>query len=106
MNNMTESERAKYLIDHLCGGSSVKFADSIGIDKTRLSKIIHGRLRLSRLYDIILATYPNVNQEWLRTGEGYPGDLSIVDVKARYEAIITEKDELIKSLRRVIEEKL
>ncbi len=103
---MTEAERAQYLIEHCCGGSAVDFAGSIGIDKTRLSKIVHGQLRLSRLYDAIVAAHPNVNPEWLRTGEGYPGDLSVELVKARYEKILAEKDALIRTLQRVIDERL
>ena len=103
---MTESERAQYLIDNCCGGSSVRFAKSIGIDKTRLSKIVHGQLRLSGLYDVIIATYPDVNPQWLRSGEGYPGDLSVELVRARYEKVIADKDSLIRTLQRIIEEKL
>ena len=103
---MTEAQRAQYLIDHCCGGSAIDFARSIGIDKSRMSKIVHGQLRLSRLYDAIIAEYPNVNPEWLRTGEGYPGDLSVELVRARYEKIVAEKDALIKTLQRIIDEKL
>ena len=103
---ITEAQRAQYLIDHCCGGSAVNFAKSIGIDKTRMSKIVHGQLRLSGLFDAIIAAYPDVNPQWLRTGEGYPGDLSAELVRARYEKIIEEKDALIRTLQRVIDEKL
>ena len=103
---MTEAERAQYLIDHCCGGSAVNFAKSINIDKTRLSKIVHGQLRLSGLYDVILIAHPRVNPEWLRTGEGDPGDLSVELVRARYERIISEKDALIRTLQKVIDERL
>ena len=103
---MTEAQRAQFLIDHLCGGSAVDFAGSIGIDKTRLSKIVHGQLRLSKLYDAIITAHPNVNPEWLRTGEGYPGDLSAELVRARYEKILAEKEALIRTLQRIIDERL
>lgn len=101
---MTEPERIQYLIDRLCGGSAINFATSIGIDKFRLSRIVHGKSRITKLVNIILETYPDINAEWLKTGEGYPGDLSIADVKAKYEKIIAEKDDMIRTLRRVIEE--
>lgn len=100
------AERAQYLIDNCTGGSAVDFAKSIGIDKTRLSKIVHGQLHLNRLYDAILNAYPEVNPQWLRTGEGYPGDITAELVKIKYEKIIAEKDALIRTLQRVIEERL
>ena len=103
---MPESARAQYLIDNCTGGSATDFARSIGVDKTRLSKIVHGQLRLSGLFDAIIAAYPDVNPQWLRTGIGYPGDLSAELVRVRLERIIEEKDALIRTLQRVIEEKL
>lgn len=105
-NAMTEQERAQYLIKYCSHNSAVDFAKSIGTDKTRISKIVHGQLKLSGLYDAIIAAYPDVNPTWLRTGEGYPGDLSAELVKQRYEKIVAEKDALIRTLQRVIEEKL
>ena len=106
ISGMTEAQRAQYLIENCCGGSAIDFAKSIGIDKSRLSKIVHGQLRLAGLYDTIIAAYPDVNPQWLRTGEGYPGDLSAELVRAKYEKILAEKDALIGTLRRIIEEKL
>lgn len=103
---MTEPERIQYLIDHLCGGSAIRFADSIGIDKFRLSKIVHGHYGIKKHIPVILAVYPDINPDWLRTGEGYPGDLSVSDIKARYEKIIEEKDALIRTLQRVIDDAL
>ena len=103
---LTEAQRAQYLIDHCSGGSAVDFARSIGIDKTRLSKIVNGKLRLNGLFDTILNAYPNVNHQWLRTGMGYPGDLSTELLRARYEKVIAEKDALIRTLQRVIDERL
>ena len=103
---MTEAERAQLLIDRCCGGSAVNFATSIHIDKTRLSKIVHGQLKLSGLFDVIIATYPEVNPQWLRTGTGYPGDLSVQMVRERYERILAEKDSLIRTLQKIIDKKL
>lgn len=103
---MSEGERIQYIIDTLCGGSAIAFAQSIGISKTRLSKIVHGHCRLAKLYDAILREYPDINSVWLRTGKGYPGDLAIWQVREKYEKIIEEKDRLIMTLQRVIEEAL
>ncbi len=103
---MSEAQRAQYLIDNCTGGSATDFARSIGIDKTRLSKIVHGQLRFNRLFGRVMGVYPEVNPQWLRTGVGYPGDLSTELVKTRYEKILAEKDALIKTLQRIIEERL
>ena len=103
---MSEAQRAQFIIDWCCRGSAVEFARAIGIDKSRMSKIVHGQLRLNRLYEAILVAYPDINPQWLRTGVGYPGDLSVDLVKKKYEKIIEEKDALIRTLQRVIEEKL
>lgn len=103
---MTEAQRAQYLIEHCTNGSSADFAQSIGIDRPRLSRIVHGQLRLSKLYDAILSAYPDVNPQWLRTGIGYPGDLSAELVRQKYEKIIAEKDALIRTLQRIIDERL
>ena len=103
---MTEAQRAQYLIDHCARGSAATFAEAIGIDRPRMSRIVHGHLRLSGLYEAILTAYPAVNAQWLRTGSGYPGDLSIELVRQRYEKVIEEKDALIRTLQRVINERL
>lgn len=84
----------------------MSFANSINIDKTKLLKIVHGQLKLSSLYYAILIAHPRVNPEWLRTGEGDPGDLSVELVRTRYERIISEKDALIRTLQKVIDERL
>lgn len=65
------------------------FANSIGIDKTRLSRIANGRpkYRINKHIPVILAIYPEVNPDWLRTGEGNPGALSVADIKAKSEKI-------------------
>ncbi|MDD7455788.1 MAG: hypothetical protein PUK70_06010 [Bacteroidales bacterium] len=103
---MTEAQRAQYLIENCSHGSATDFAKSIGTDKTRISKIVHGQLRLSGLFDAIIAAYPDVNPQWLRSGKGYPGDLSAELVRQRYEKIIAEKDSLIRTLQRIIDERL
>lgn len=103
---MSEADRAQYLIKYCCGGSATDFAASLGIDKTRMSRIVHGKMRLSGLFDVIIKTYPEVNPQWLRTGLGYPGDITPELLKARYERIIAEKDSLIRALTKIIETKL
>ena len=103
---MSEAERAKFLVDHCTNGSSAEFAKTLNIEPSRLSRILHGKLRLNKLFDKIIMLYPQVNPQWLRTGEGYPGDLSVELVKQKYEKIIGEKDALIRTLQKIIEGRL
>lgn len=104
---MDEGQRLQYLIYNCCNGSAASFARAVNIDKAYLSRIVHGQLKMpARLVGDIISAFPDVNPEWLRTGEGYPGDLSKEIIKAKYEKIIAEKDALIKTLQMVIEKRL
>lgn len=95
---MTEAERIDLLIKHLEGGNASEFCRNIGKHKTFASDVKAGRrtIRLS-VADIIKA-YPQVNREWLETGEGYPGDLSIELARAHYEAKIARYEMVIDHL--------
>ena len=59
--------------------------------------------RLSKRYDAIMAAYPMLNREFLTTGEGYPGDLSIELVRERMQTLLAEKDRVINTLTRELE---
>lgn len=51
--------------------SAADCARLIGIDKAELSKMMSGNRNVSqRCVDNILATFPEINEEWLRTGDG------------------------------------
>lgn len=82
---MTESERIEFLINHLAHGNANRFADRTGISKANVSKLKNGEIKLKRSISKILEAYPQVNRQWLETGEGYPGDISIELVKRHYE---------------------
>lgn len=102
---MSEAQRVQLLVEQCCGGSSITFAKSVGIDKFRLSRIMHGEAhcRITKLIPAILKVYPDVNPDWLRTGEGYPGDLTKEQIKAKYERIVAEKDREIEELKKRLE---
>lgn len=100
---MTETERLDYLVEHLEGGKSAAFAEKIGVRRDVISRIRAGSLRLSRRYDAILKAYPEVDRNWLLTGEGYPGDLSARSARDHYMKIIEEKDRTINALARELE---
>ena len=51
--------------------SAADCARLIGLDKAELSKIMSGNRQVSqRCVDSLLTTFPEINEEWLRTGEG------------------------------------
>ena len=51
--------------------SAADCARLIGIDKAELSKMMSGNRHVSqRCVDNILAKFPEINEEWLRNGEG------------------------------------
>lgn len=111
--SMTESERMDYLIKMLESGVAQRFSDKTGIALPKVSRIRSGELRLTRHFDSILKAYPEVNREWLETGIGYPGDLSIELVRDRLLKVIEDRDKVIRTLakevelqQRIIEEKL
>lgn len=100
---MTEAERADYLIRHCAGGNARAFGAAIGVSAPRVSRIVHGTLRLNRLYGAILERWPEVEEGWLRTGEGYPGDLDVQTAARHYRAALAERDATIASLARSLD---
>ena len=103
---MTESERIDYLIKVLAGGNAAEFAERIGTTRSIVSRIRSPKYpnRITRYIDGIIRAYPAVNREWLETGEGYPGDLTIDLVKAHYESRIRRADMVIDYLTRRVNE--
>ena len=101
---MTLSERIDFLIKNLEGDNATRFSEKTGIPKPHLSMIRRGKLRLSNMkLNFILDAYPMVNREWLETGEGYPGDLSVSLAREHYADIIAKKDCTIEVLTRELE---
>ena len=95
---MTEGERLEFLITHLTAGNLTEFSRRTGIIKSTLSRIKSGQLRLRGKVDAIITAYPMVERQWLETGEGYCGDLSVEVVNNKLKQIVAEKDTIIKAL--------
>jgi transcriptional regulator with XRE-family HTH domain len=95
---MTEIERIEYLIKVLEGGSGYKFAQKVGMSNASISRIRKGDYGIRLKIDAIIKAYPQINREWLETGEGYPGDLTIDVVKAHYEDKIKRNEMIIDHL--------
>lgn len=95
---MTEAERIEYLITTLESGSGQKFANRVGLSAASLSRIRKGDYGIRLKINAILKAYPQVRREWLDTGEGYPGELTIDLVKDHYEKKIKRQEEIIDQL--------
>lgn len=100
---MTEGERVSFLVNTLEGGVAARFGEKAGISPSKMSRIKSGELRLTRLYDGILRAYPDVRREWLETGVGYPGDLSVDLVRGRLMKVVEDRDRVILSLTRELD---
>lgn len=100
----TQEEIIETLIAKLTNHSQQEFAFRLGVTPSTISKIASGEKTLTTYYaDKIVATFPTVNRDWLLTGRGYPGDLSIELVRQKYESLLTDKDRLIETMRKEIE---
>ncbi len=101
---MTEAQRIDYLISVLENGVGSEFAKRIGVSHAAVSKMRNGIFGISKKIDAIIKAYPSVNREWLETGEGYPGDLTIDLVKAHYERKLKRNEQVIDQLLKKLKE--
>lgn len=75
-NKITVAERIKSVIRE-CGMPQYKFAESIGVDVTNLSKYLNGKLNINdALINKIVVTF-GISKQWLTTGEGSPQESGI-----------------------------
>jgi len=104
---LTEGQRVDYLIRTLEGDNAKAFARKIGMAPPALSALRNGNgMRLPSRIDSILKAYPAVRREWLETGKGYPGDLTVELVRESMQARIDRADRLIDTLTRDLEQKI
>lgn len=101
---MTESERIDLLIQHLTGGNTAEFARLTGISRANVWKMQNGKVGIRLSIEKLLTAFPAINREWLTTGEGYPGDLSINLVRESYENKIKTNERIIDNLIKRIEQ--
>lgn len=99
----TEAERLDLIISSLEGGNQRRFAEKAKIIDTTLSRIRSGQLSLRAQVDKIIAAYPVVSREWLLTGIGYPGDISVDIARAYYEKVLQERNDTIRILSQELE---
>ena len=92
---MTEPERLELLIRVLEGNNASEFARKIGIETSAVSRIRAGQYGIKKKINSIIKAYPAVNRDWLETGEGYPGDISVDFVKSYYERKLKRQEKII-----------
>ena len=95
---MTEAERIDFLIKELEGNNASSFARKIGSSRATVSKMRNGSVGIRLSIEAIISAYPQVRKEWLETGDGYPGDLSVYLVRSHYEAKIQKLESIVEYL--------
>ncbi len=90
---MKETERIDYLINTLEYGSAKAFARKTGMTESTVSYLRRGMRGMKSAVPKIIAAYPQVNENWLLTGEGPSGVTSV-----GAEKLLREKDEIIATL--------
>lgn len=100
METITAQDRLSLLIDELCNGRQITFAEKTGISRGMISLIMNGKERLTDIHiGKICAAFPLVNMDWLKNGYGNPGDISVPFVRARLDEELRKKEEEIKFLK-------
>jgi hypothetical protein len=101
---MTEAERIEFIVQVLESGNGSAFGSKIGVSPATASKMRKGQVGFRLNKEAILSAYPQIRREWLETGEGYPGDLTVDLVRSYYEEKITKAERVIDHLMRRIDE--
>ena len=87
--------RVQYLVWELERGNATEFSRRCGILPSSLSHFFHGETTGASYAHKIVTAYPQVNEQWLVDGIGYPGDISVSAVKAHYESLLRQRDQTI-----------
>lgn len=101
---MTEAERIEYLIKTLESGNAAEFGRKVGVAKPIVTRMRKGTTKIRLHINKIIEAYPAISREWLETGEGYPGDLTVDLVKANYEVRLKRAEAVIDNLLKQIDE--
>ncbi len=105
--NINESERLKSLISGL-GISQKSLAEDIGVSRAQINLIVKGERALTEnIVYRIERKFPNVNAEWLMTGEGqmFKAQDSDTDESDLQEIVRKQKEELARMADQLMREK-
>ena len=98
-----DAQIMRRIIDEAYGGSTVVASVALKTHSSSISRILSGKYALAPRLDNIRAALPFINEEFLKTGEGDPGCLSVQQTMRRYEKILEGRDEVIARLSKEIE---
>ena len=101
---MTEAERIDFLVKVMENNNGAAFAKRLGVSPAVVSRMRKGEIGIRLRINDILEEYPAINRDWLVTGEGYPGDLTVDLVKAHYEEKIKRNEKMIDYLLSKLEQ--
>ena len=98
---MKESERISFLVDTLEGGNAKRFSEKTRIRPQSVSCLRHGKYQIGRFVQRITKAYPDVNVQWLQTGQGEPFNSTAEKgaVLAKIESLVAE----VKRLSKLVE---
>jgi len=103
-DRLSQVEIMEILLRTLSNGNTHDFARMLNVTPSTISRMSNGYIPLTPYYaDKICTAFPQVNRDFVLSGKGYPGDLDVQLVKQRYESIISEKNALIRTLRKELE---
>ena len=101
---MTSGEKLMHIINKTVGGNQAEFSRKTGIPAPVLTRIKNGIMPLSKIrIDAIKKAFPDVSEVFLYPEGEYTEDWTEVSIRAKYEAQLAKKDELIESLLKQIE---
>lgn len=91
------------IVDLGCGGSTKLASLLLGSYSSSISAIMSGKYALAPQLGKIRKAFPLISEEFLDTGEGDPGYLSVVQTKDSLNEVIRKKDEQIANLMNEVE---
>lgn len=106
-----DTNRVKIAFDFLKANDYVRnqqhFADKIGFSKSNVSLVLNGKIPVSNeLFNSILSAFPEINRDWLLTGEGEmlqtPPPPTTATAPEWVVKLLKEKDDTIGNLREEI----
>lgn len=100
---MNLSAQLTAIRDTLCGHSTPRMAETVGMSRNQLANYISGKSMSDRMAQRIARAFPSVNPDWLLTGAG--DMLLIPDDSATHSLIVqlAQRDTVIASQQRTIE---
>lgn len=98
-----DAQIMRRIIDEAYSGSTVMAALAFGTHASSISRILSGQYAIGPRLDKIRAALPFISENFLKTGEGDPGCLTVQQTIRRYEKILEGRDEIIARISKELE---